>query len=170
MNDLEIENLLRKAPTPRVPQGLCERLKADIRLPQADTEHAPRTPFWRRWFPALSFGVLLLGCFIALAVQTSQFLELRRESESLRAATADIDQLRQDNAELQRSRAIAEEGKRSPKEQEELLRLRAEVEQLRAETKELAALKAENQRLEASRAASAAAVGGADRKSTRLNS
>lgn len=160
MNDLEIENLLRKAPRPRVPQGLCERLKADIRLPQAYTEHAPQTtPFWRRWFPALSFGVLLLGCFIALAVQTSQFLELRRESESLHAATADIDQLRQDNAELQRSLDAVQEGKRFQKEQEELLRLRAEVVQLRAQTEELAALRAENQRLQAARSAAAAAAG-----------
>src|SRR5437660_194558 len=98
MNDLQIENLLRKAPQLQPPDGLLQDLREDIRLPGASANRTSQSePVWRRWFPALSFGVLLLGGFIVLAVQTSQFLELRRENQSLRAATANLDQLREDN-------------------------------------------------------------------------
>lgn len=151
---------MRKAPRLRAPDGLRARLKADISVPTADLDRAPQTaPLWRRWFPALSFGVLLLGGFIVLAVQMSQFLELRRENESLRAATANLDQLRQENAELQRLRGIAPETARLQNEHEQLVKLRAEVAQLRAQTQELAALRAENQRLQAERVAAAANTG-----------
>ena len=160
MNDLEIENLLRKAPRLPAPGGLLEQLKADIPAPRATANRPPqREPVWRRWFPALSFGVLLLGGFIVLAVQTSQFLELRRENQSLRAATANLDQLREDNAELQRLRGAAQEAARTQTEHEQLLKLRNEAEQLRAQSQELPALRGENQRLQAARAAAAADTG-----------
>ena len=120
MNDHQIETLLRKAPPQQAPHGLLEQLKTDIRLPTTRPDHAPQIqPRWRRWFPALSFGVLLLGCFIALAVQTNQVFELGRENESLRAATASLDQLRQDSAELQRLRSAAQEVERFQREHEE---------------------------------------------------
>jgi hypothetical protein len=160
MNDLEIENLLRKAPRLPAPGGLLEQLKADIPAPRATANRPPqREPVWRRWFPALSFGVLLLGGFIVLAVQTSQFLELRRENQSLRAVTASLDQLRQDNTELQRLRVTAQESARSQTEHEQLLKLRDEVTQLRTQVQDLASLRAENQRLQTERAAGAANTG-----------
>ena len=159
MNDHQIEKLWRKAPDQQAPHGLLEQLKTDIRL-TTRPDHAPQIqPRWRRWFPALSFGVLLLGCFIALAVQTNQLFELGRENESLRAATATLDQLRQDNAELQRLSGTSQDAERLQREREELLRLRRQVVQLRAQAEELVALRAENQRLQAERAIAAANAG-----------
>jgi hypothetical protein len=161
MNDLQIESLLRKAPRPTPPAGLKERLLTDFRLPYAERDHerpvrAALLPLWRRWFPALSFGLFLFGCFILLGVQTRQLLELRHENETLHAATANLEQLRQDNAELERLRLAVQETERGQKEQDELLKLRAEVTRLRAVTQEVSLLRAENQRLQGERAAAAA--------------
>ena len=91
MNDQQIEQLLRQTPAPLPPPGLKEQLKTGIRLAAPPPERvATGAPFWRRWYPALSFGVLLLGCLVALAVQTSQLRDLHRENASLRAATASV--------------------------------------------------------------------------------
>ncbi len=91
MTESEIENLLRKAPRPAAPPGLKDQLAADITLPRAvrlqQPEQSSAARLWRRWFPALSFGVLLLGCLIVLGVQRNQLLELRRESASRRAGS-----------------------------------------------------------------------------------
>src|SRR5215470_11941780 len=130
MNDLQIESLLRQAPRPAAPAGLKNRLLADIRLTTNQGEHSVRPallPLWRRWFPALSFGLFLFGCFILLGVQTRQVLELRRENVALRAGTANLEQLRQDNTELERLRLAAQETERRQKEEDELRKLRAEV-------------------------------------------
>jgi hypothetical protein len=116
-------------------------------------------PFWRRWFPALSFGVFLLGCIVVLAVQTNQLLELRRENALLRAGSAKLEQLRQDNAELDRLRAATQATQRRQKEQKELLKLRAEVTRLRGVSQEVLVLRAENQGLQTERAAAAAKAG-----------
>ena len=150
MNDQQLEHLLRQAPTPPPPAGLKEQLKTGIRLAVPPPERvAMETPLWRRWFPALSLGVLLLGCFVALAVQTSQLRELRRENTTLRAATAAVEDLRRENAQLENLRAAAPDLERSKKEHNELLKLRGEVQQLRALAQELPGLRAENQRLQA---------------------
>ena len=162
MNDTQIEALLRQAPRPPAPAGLKQQLLADIHPPQPlGPVVAPMeaTPFWRRWFPALAFGVLLFGCLIVLGMQTSQLLELRRQNEQLRAATANLDSLRQENAKLQQSRAASQETERLRSDNEELLKLRAEVAQLRGRTQELSVLRAENQRLQAERDAAAAQAG-----------
>src|SRR5262249_38079051 len=160
MNDSQIENLLRKAPHTRAPAGLRERLQADISLPKARVNRTPQiTPFWRRWVPALSFGLVLLGCLIALAVQTSQLLDQRRENESLRAAIANLDQLREDNAELQRLRGTEKDQARLQQEHDDLLRLRGEVAQLRTQTADLVALRAEHKRLQAEQSAASAQAG-----------
>jgi hypothetical protein len=115
--------------------------------------------FFRRKAPALSFCAILLACLIALTMQTLRMLDLRRENAALRIATAGLDQLRQDNAELARLRAAAQQAERAQKEQEELEKLRAEVDPLRAIAQELPALRAESQRLAAERAAAAARAG-----------
>jgi hypothetical protein len=115
--------------------------------------------FLRRKSPALSFCLILLAFLAALTLQTLRMLELRRESAALRAATAGLDQLRQDNADLERLRAAAQQAGRAQKEQEELEKLRAEVDQLRAVAQELPALRAESQRLAAERAEAAARAG-----------
>ncbi|HEU0008931.1 MAG TPA: hypothetical protein VFT34_03845 [Verrucomicrobiae bacterium] len=114
---------------------------------------------WRRKAPVLSFCAVLLAGLIALTMQTFRMLDLRRENAALRAATASLDQLRQDNAELARLRAAAQQAEGAQKEQEELEKLRAEVGQLRTIAQELPALRAESQRLAAERAEAAAKAG-----------
>jgi hypothetical protein len=149
MNDQQIEQLRRQAPSPLPPPGLKEQLKTGIRLAAPPPERfATGVPFWRRWFPALSFGALLLGCLVALAVQTSQVRELRRENAALRAAAASVEELRRDNAALENLRTATPD-ERLQKEHTELLKLRGEVRQLRAAAQELPGLRAENQRLQA---------------------
>jgi hypothetical protein len=163
MNENEIENLLRKAPRPAAPPQLKEQLIADITLPRSFRPQQPEPSFaespWRRWIPAMSFGVLLLGCLVVLGVQGEHLLKLRDENAALRLATTNLDQLRQDNAELQRLQAATQEAERAQKQQDELVRLRAEVARLRATAQELPALRAESQRLQAERAAVAAKAG-----------
>src|SRR6266498_1988492 len=122
MNDQQLEHLLRHAPAPSPPPGLKEQLKTGIRLAAPSPERVTTgAPFWRRWFPALSFGVLLLGCLVALAVQTSQLRDLRRENAALRAATASVEELRRDNAALENLQAAAPDLERLQKEHTELL-------------------------------------------------
>jgi len=150
MNDQQLEQLLRRAPAPPAPVGLKEQLKTGIRLAVPPPERiAMGAPLWRRWFPALSFGVLLLGCLMALAVQTSHLSELRRENATLRVATANMAELRRDKVELERLRALASDLESAKKEHNELLKLRGEVSQLRTAAQELPRLRAENQRLQA---------------------
>lgn len=152
MNDAHIESLLRQAPKPPTPPELKQRLISDIRLshlsPTSDEAAKPAT-FWLRWTPALSFGILFLGCLIVLGIQTSQLLELRRENESLRATTSELEPLRQDAVELEQLRAAQREMEKRGKEGEELQRLTAETEELRSQISELPSLRAENQRLRA---------------------
>jgi hypothetical protein len=164
MNETEIESFLRKTPRPSVPTGLKRQLLDDIRLPQSVNDVAMTvdiTPQWKRWFPALSFAVLFLGCLIGLAIQTSQVFELRRQNEALMAGATGMDELRAEYEEVQRLRAAAQSAGQSQRESEELAKLRAEVEQLRARSGELNRLRAENQRLQAEHAAVTAAGGAA---------
>jgi hypothetical protein len=127
-----------------------------MRLPQAQRT-SPETisaqPFWSRWFPAFSLGLLFLGCLIVLGVQTSQLFDLRRENAARQSATVHLEQLRQDNAELLQLTAGGQEAERQRKNSEELLKLKAEVAERRDEARELITLRAENQRLEAQQAA-----------------
>src|SRR5437867_89826 len=128
------------------------------RLP-ADNGQAADASMTRRKVPALLFCATLLAGLIALTMQTLRMLELRRENAALRVATASLDQLRLDNAELERLRAAARQAEGAQKEQEELEKLRAEVDQLRAVVQELPALRAESERLAAERAEAAAKAG-----------
>jgi len=158
MNDQQIEQLLRQAPVPPPPPGLKEQLKTGIRLSAPQLRGvAAGVPLWRRWFPALSFSVLLLGCLVAMAVQTSQLRDLRRENAVLRAANVSLEEQRRENAALESRQTAAAELERLQKEHTELLKLRGEVRQLRAVAQELPGLRAENQRLQALAAPAAAA-------------
>ena len=163
MNDAQIESLLRRPPRPAAPAGLKAQLLADIRLPKGGTGVRAgislSSPLWRRWFPALSFGVLLLGCFIMVAWQTNQWLSLRRENQTLRVALPDLEELRAEQEALQKRAAAAGQGTIAAREQEELVRLREEVAQLTARAQEVATLHSENKRLQAEMAAAVAKAG-----------
>lgn len=86
----EIEALLHKTPTPKPTPQLAASLKAAVRLPQPANGSALEIggPLWRRWFPALAYAVLILGCVVVLAVQNTQQQELIRQNEELRAEIA----------------------------------------------------------------------------------
>lgn len=144
------EELLRKTPRLKTPDGLLDKLKGDVRLPRAEQpEPQPLGSGWplRRWLPAFSFSVLLLACLVAIAVQSNWLAELRRENQALRAESQDIDQLRQQNQEYQQLYAQSEQLEQLRKDHVELEKLRSEVAQLREQMNELTVLRAENQRL-----------------------
>src|SRR5216110_1169398 len=113
MNDERIEQLLRKAPRSPSPAGLLEKLRTDIALPRRiETRPVNPTeavPFFRRWFPAISFVVIFLACIVAIAVQTNQIAELKHENATLQTSAQNLEQLRRDNAEYQRLKAAHEE-------------------------------------------------------------
>jgi hypothetical protein len=163
MNDAQIESLLRRPPRPATPAGLKAQLVADIRLPKSGggvrSGISLAAPFWRRWLPALSFGALLLGCFIMVAWQTSQWLSLRRENQTLRVALPDLEELRLEQEGLQQRAAAAGQGTMAAREQEELVRLREEVAQLTARAQEVATLQVEHKRLQSEMAAAVAKAG-----------
>ena len=144
------EELLRKAPRLRIPDGLLDELKKDIRLsgvekPMPHASESRWSP--KRLFPAFSFSVLLLACLVAIAVQSNLLSELRRENQALRAESQDIAQLRQENQEYQRLRAQSGQLEQLRKDNLELEKLRGEIAQLREQSRQLSILQAEKQRL-----------------------
>ncbi|HXJ56907.1 MAG TPA: hypothetical protein VNU68_09605 [Verrucomicrobiae bacterium] len=153
MTDAQVETILRQAPQPAPPAALRQQLQAAIRLEPAAPRESPSPllarPLWKRWVPALAFGLLFLGCFIVLALQTSQWLELRRQHDELRAAAATVDLLQQENDRLRREQIPLPSPSTARTGQQELQSLRAEASQLRPLTQQLATLRAEQQRLQA---------------------
>lgn len=158
--EAQIESLLRKAPTPQPAPQLATSLKSAIKLAGhangADLELS--VPLWRRWFPALTYAILILGCVVVLAVQSNQQQELIRQNEQLReeiavaqeaadareqaqaksqSAAREIEQLQRDAAEADRLAA-------------RLAELQAEIDALNAQAKDLNAQLAvvpENQKM-----------------------
>jgi Skp family chaperone for outer membrane proteins len=86
---------------------------------------------------------------VAIAVQSSLLSQLRRENESLRAGSHDLEQLRQDSRE---DHSVNQQLDQFRADSAELQRLQSEVAQLRKQLQELASLRAENQRLVAEKA------------------
>src|SRR5437867_248918 len=142
MNDTEIEKLLRKAPQAKMPAGLLEKLEGDIRLaPRPRHPTVDSRLFWKRWLPVLSFGLLILGCLVAIGVQSNVLLDLRRQNDNLRAASQNLEQLRQENAEYQKLLAENQQLDQLRKDNAELERLRTEIAQLREQTEQLTQLR-----------------------------
>src|SRR6185369_17334316 len=112
MNDIEIETLLRKAPRISAPPGLLQNVIADIRLPRVDQprqNHFDPKSFFRRWFPAISFVAFLLTCVVVVGVQTNLLSQLRNENKTLHAASQNLDEFRQANAEYHKLLAANQE-------------------------------------------------------------
>src|SRR5688572_24890046 len=162
MNEVQIEMILQRAPAPVAGSELRVDLLASIQLPRNHRNPSVTTtslmPLWRRWVPALSFGLLFLGCLMVLGVQTLQVLDLRRQNEALASTTATLEDLRRENMELQRLRSIVQANKQSQRDTEELQRLRSEVAKLRERASNSTGLLAENQRLQAEHAAAMASA------------
>jgi hypothetical protein len=154
MDDERIENLLRKAPEAKAPEGLREQLLRGVRVPRAaETGARWREQSWtRRWLPALSFAVFFLGCLVVIGKQTGELRSLQQENARLRAGEQNLEQLRAENAEYQRLKLVAQELERLKKDSAELERLRGEVAQLKSAVQEADKLRVENQRLQAENA------------------
>jgi hypothetical protein len=151
MTDTTIENILFRAPRPMASPELLKRIQAEIALPTK--KPVAKSTEWqsplRRWFPALAFGVVMLSCAILFAVQSSWSTNLKRQNEALRAATADLPQLRERHAAFDAAQAQREELVQLRKDNEELHQLQAEVAQLRKLPGEIERLQDENRRLSA---------------------
>jgi hypothetical protein len=167
MNPERIEELLRKAPSPKAPEDLLRKLTADIHLPGPTANSTSAASRWneprswaRRWLPALSFAAILLTCLVAIGVQINILSELQRENGKLQAAKANLDSLRAGNAEYQRLVAGNQESERLRKDNAELLKLRGEVGLLQAQLQDAGKLRAENQQLRAKQWGLAAGSGG----------
>ena len=154
----EIENFLRRAPKPEQTPQLARSLKAAIQLPIAGgrTDLDLEGPLWRRWFSGLAYAILILGCVVVLAVQTSHLNELIQQNEQLREQIA----LAQEAAEahelaLTKSQSTAREIAQLQRDAAEadrlaevLARLRAQIDALNAQAKDLEALLATAQEKE----------------------
>jgi hypothetical protein len=163
MNNVQIEEVLRKAPAPKAPTGLLQKLTADIRVPRTEANPIPNwsspSSWARRWLPALSFAGIFLAGLVAVAVQTNILGGLDRENQALRATQANLETLRADNAEYQKLLVESQQLDRLRKDNAELQKLRAEVTQLSAQLVEAPKLQAANQQLAASLAQAGSASG-----------
>jgi hypothetical protein len=139
-SDTELEQLLRKAPTPAAPVGLEQRL-----IHQASRPSREERPAWtwfsifkeRNWAPALALFVVLAGFLTAVAVQQNTLSELKRQEEL--AATA---QSQGTPSQWQAESPFDREFRQLQKQSAELQALRAEmaeIEQLLAQQPQLAA-------------------------------
>jgi len=148
MNDERIEQLLRHGPAIRTPEDLLEQLKRDIRLPRVEAGILRSSPSWfRRWIPALSFAVILLGCLVAIGVQTNMLVNLRRQNEELKAGTQSLEALRSQNAEFQRLSFENQELDRLRKDNAELQKLNTEVAQMALALKGAGTVRAAHEQL-----------------------
>jgi len=140
MSTQKLEHILRNPPAVKPPADLLADLQRQMVLPKSVTSRAT-LPFWKQWMPALSFGVLVLGCIVALGVQTSELIQLKRENRTLQeqVATKGV------TSEPQTTFATAPG--LSAAEQEEIVNLRAEVEQLRQQLQLADQLRAEQEQL-----------------------
>ncbi|HZR16670.1 MAG TPA: hypothetical protein VFE51_05025 [Verrucomicrobiae bacterium] len=158
MSTTEIENILHRAPQPKAPGNLQQRLKAQaLSVPRVSaTPRAPRPAapgsWLARWWPALAPTVVSLACAATLSFQQKEFRQLRTELESHGKAQG-------------RPIAIAVNGGPSgdpgaapASEQNELLRLRSLAASLSAEVAKLEQTQADNARLRAQLASRSAAM------------
>lgn len=157
MSTTEIENVLRRAPQPKPPGNLQQRLKAQAlsapRLPSPKPGGRSESGSWlTRWWPALAPTVISLACAATFTVQQQEARHLKAEVENSAAAAA---------AALERSAAApaaATPHNASAAEEGELLRLRTLAASLNAEIAKLEQIQAENDRLRAQLASRSAAM------------
>jgi hypothetical protein len=150
MNEATIESLLFRAPSPAAPADLLQRLQAAIVLQPAQSEaRIPRvrqSPF-RRWFPTLAFGLVLVSCAVMFAVQSNWSVQLKKQNVNLRATAAGLPQMRQQHAALEKASAQQAELDGLRKDNQELHQLQAEVARLTGLSAEIRQLREQNRQL-----------------------
>lgn len=147
MNEAQIEMFLRHAPVPAAPAGLLDRLMTGVTVPAGATRPTVTRPAqvrFRRWMPALAFSMLFLSCIIMVAVQVQTVARLKQENRELHAATANLDQLREQHAALEQAGGQADELTRLRADNADLHRLQAEAAALQPFAGKISQLRAEN--------------------------
>lgn len=155
----EIEDTLRRAPAPKAPAGLKDRLAAQIQLapvrakaPTSAQALHPRS-WLGRWWPALAPAAVSLACAMVVTVQQTEICDLKQTLEALsQGATA------QAPVPAQGAVQPAALGGPSETQQQEIARLQDLARRLAGEIAQLEQLRAENEKLRA-RVAAAAASG-----------
>ncbi|HLX69768.1 MAG TPA: hypothetical protein VKV04_09100 [Verrucomicrobiae bacterium] len=162
MNEATIESLLFRAPSPAAPPELLQRLQAAITLQPAKSEmRIPRTgqrPF-RRWFPTLAFGLVLVSCAVMFGVQLNWSAKLKQQNESLRVVAAGLPQLREQHAAWEKAVAQQQELEGLRRDNQELHQLQTEVARLTSLSAEVTRLREQNRRLAAAPVASNPSTG-----------
>lgn len=154
----EIETMLRNPPRVKAPPELLADLQRQIVLPKAPPSRSA-LPFWKQWIPALSFGALVLGCIVALGIQRSDFIELKRANRTLQEQIAQASGNSDGEGMLKHEHQLTG---LSAQEQGEIERLRTEVEQLRQQLQAAEQLRGEQAQLEEQLKAAAARRGDED--------
>ena len=156
MNTPEIENILRLAPRPAPPEGLKDRLIAQVRLSTSPIPASPLAPagWLRRWWPLLAPATVSFACAVGLTLQQMEIRDLKQTIQSLpHDSAANAGAVSTPNAQTNDTAAASEAEART---QQEIARLKALATQLAAEVAQLEQLHRENAKLRAQLAIPAA--------------
>jgi hypothetical protein len=145
MNDFDEEktqSILRRAPRPKAPEGLKERLIMEAR---SRSQKSPEQRFvmpsrgFRRWWPALIPAGLSLICVVVLAVQQQEIRELQKSIHSLNESLANDISHAPVKLETNPGESMLAERNR------EIVQLKETAQQLESEIAALEKLRVENQ-------------------------
>ncbi|MGA2660311.1 MAG: hypothetical protein ABSH34_22670 [Verrucomicrobiota bacterium] len=152
----EMEDSLRRAPAPKAPAGLKDRLVAQVQLaPVRSRAQAPARALYPRswlgrWWPALAPAAVSLACAMVVAVQQMEIRDLKQTIQSLsQGATGAAP------APAEATVHSPAAGGPSETEQQEIARLQDQAHRLAGEVAQLEQLRAENEKLRAQIAAAA---------------
>jgi hypothetical protein len=155
MSTHDIENLLRRAPQPKPPGNLNQKLKAQaLSRNNIVAQTIPDSGSWfRRWWPALAPAALSAACAAALTIQQ---VEIRSARSNVGRPISEAASAASTATFTPGTKVAAPPG--STEEQEELGRLQTLAAKLRSEVSKLEQTKAENDKLRAQLASSSAGV------------
>jgi len=151
MTTPEIESILRRAPHPKAPASLKDRLEADALAHEIQSKkNAPLSSrdfrsWLTRWWPALAPAAVSLACAAVFSVQQSEIRGLKQTIQSsagIAAGTEAVPAIAGERAEVDASVAATVENEKA-----EIARLKALVVRLSPEVKELEQMRAEDDRL-----------------------
>jgi hypothetical protein len=146
-NDNELEQLLRKAPSPAAPFGLEQRLIQQASRPKEIKQTNSWTWFsilqGRSWAPALALFAVLAGLLTAVAFQQSTLNDLKREELAAQSPPAD------GQSQNQGQSSAAWELEQLQKQSVELQALRNEMAEIEGLLAEQSAIAQENAALRA---------------------
>ena len=158
MRTTDIENILRRAPQPKPPGNLQQRLKAQaLSAPRLAIQ--PTSPKVKpgsrmtRWWSALAPAAVSLACAAGLTVQQ---LQIRNLQSGIRDATDQAAAVAAPNSSTSKAGAGPEVP--STAAQEEIARLRAQAAELSGEISKLEQIRAQNNNLRAQLASRSAGV------------